>query len=397
MIPTIVGLFGLLLSAIGLFLSSWIVISAPSFSVYPLSVGAPEVSPWLIGLNAIAGLFALRGRSSWLKWAILIGSSIGLIISAAPLVQLSATSQRLAAEVETQLGAGYLNAISPQLKSQWRSQPFVLADVFRGIPLQPVRVTTGLPFANPDKVPLTLDIYRPMQTGQYPGVVMVHGGAWRSGGPEDNEAFNRYLAAQGYTVIAVSYRLAPTYRFPTQLEDVQTAIQFIRHHAAEYEIDAKRLVLMGRSAGAHLAMLAAYQPDAPNFRAVVNYYGPVNLERGYYDLPNPDPLNVRAVLEAFIGGPPPDFPTQYQAASPWNWVRSNLPPTLLIYGDRDHVVQSKFGKQLTERLRSQDNTAVFLNIPWAEHAFDAVFQGVSNQVALYYTERFLAWATRQLE
>jgi acetyl esterase/lipase len=394
MIQTLWTVLSLVLSAVGLFLSSWILITAPTLQLYPLSVGAPEVSPWLMGLNLLAGLIALGLRSSWLKWVILIASVIGLVISAWPLTQVPQTSQRLTMEFESTLGLSEIHSIPAKPLTPWRSQPFILADVFRGIPLPDVRVTSGIPFATPADVPLTLDVYRPRQTGLYPGMVVIHGGAWRSGGTQDNNAFNRYLAAQGYTVVAISYRLAPTHRFPAQLDDVQTALQFIRQHAAEYELDPERLVLMGRSAGAHLAMLAAYQPDAPKLRAVVNYYGPVNLERGYYDLPNPDPIDARAVLESFIGGAPPDFPTQYQAASPWYAVRPNLPPTLLIYGDRDHVVQSKFGQQLTERLRSQGNVALFLNLPWAEHAFDAIFPGISNQLALYYTERFLSWATQ---
>ena len=74
--------------------------------------------------------------------------------------------------------------------------------------------------------------------------------------------------------------------------------------------------------------------------------------------------------------------------------RKNLPPSLLIYGGRDHIVMSKFGKRLAQALTDQNNQAVFIEIPWADHAFDSVFQGVSNQFALYYTERFLAWTLR---
>ena len=63
-----------------------------------------------------------------------------------------------------------------------------------------------------------------------------------------------------------------------------------------------------------------------------------------------------------------------------------------MYGGRDNIVQAKFGRTLRDRLRTVGSRAIFLEIPWAEHAFDAVFNGVSSQLALYYTERFLAWA-----
>lgn len=65
---------------------------------------------------------------------------------------------------------------------------------------------------------------------------------------------------------------------------------------------------------------------------------------------------------------------------------------MLIYGGRDHLVEAKYGASLYQRLRDAGNTVLFLEIPWAEHAFDAIYSGISNQLALYYTERFLAWA-----
>lgn len=202
------------------------------------------------------------------------------------------------------------------------------------------------------------------------------------------------MAARGYIVFAIDYRHAPHYRFPNQLHDVQAAITFIRQHTNEYEADTERLAVLGRSSGAHLAMLAAYQPDAPPLRAVVNYYGPVNLTSGYVDPPRPDPLNIRALLRTFLGGSPGEIPQQYQVASPVNYVTPQSPPTLLVYGSRDHVVQARFEGQMYKQLRSVGNTPILLEIPWAEHAFDAIFYGVSNQLTLYYTEHFLAWALR---
>jgi acetyl esterase/lipase len=222
--------------------------------------------------------------------------------------------------------------------------------------------------------------------------VVLYGGGWQNGSPSLNPGFSRYMAARGYTVFAIDYRHAPRYQFPTQLHDVRAALSFIQQHAVEYETDPTRLALLGRSAGGHLAMLAAYQPDALPVRAVVSYYGPFNLTQGYREPPNPDPLNVRAVLEAFLGGSPDEVPEQYAKASPVSYVTRPLPPTLLVHGSRDHIVEVRFAKAMYRRLRAVGSTSILLEIPWAEHAFDAIFQGPSNQLALYYTERFLAWA-----
>jgi acetyl esterase/lipase len=380
----------LILSAIALFLSLWIVIPAPNATLLPFGVVAPELSPWLLGLNAIALLLALKSLKFGWSYLTLTISVAALVISTLPLLQLSGAIQQSDRAISQTLGADYLAKISPALAAKLRPAPFVLADVFRGIATPEVRYTAGIPFAKPAGMPLTLDVYQPLQAGNYPAIVVLYGGAWQEGSPTHNAEFNRYMAAQGYVVWAISYRHAPQFRFPAHLEDVRSALKFIQQHAEDYDTDPTRLALMGRSAGGHLAMLAAYQPDAPPIRAVVNYYSPVDLTTGYYDLPNPDPIDAQAVLRNFLGGTPEELPELYRSASPITYVTRPLPPSLLIYASRDHLVQAKFGRSLSDRLRVTNTPTVYLEIPWAEHAFDAVFNGVSNQLALYYTERFLA-------
>jgi acetyl esterase/lipase len=381
------------LCAIGLFLSSWIIFPAPTALFLPLSVGAPEVSGWLFGLNLLGGLLVIQeARKRLFSQISLVLSVIGLMLCLLPFSQLSSVNQQAKTSMSQSLGVDYLANVPKDLESQMRSQPFVIEDVFRGIPTKEVRYTSGIPFTQNNGVPLTLDVYRPPQVGQYPGVMVIHGGAWKGGDPSNNEAFNRYLAAKGYVVWAISYRLAPSSRFPAQIEDVGAALSFLRDHATEYETKVDRIALLGRSAGAQLAMLAAYTPSAIKIRAVVDYYGPVDLEAGYYDPPNPDPINTRFVLEMFLGGSPKEVPKLYTQASPIRFVKKSAPPSLLIYGGRDNVVQSKYGRGLYERLKSAGNQVVFIEMPWADHAFDTVFNGISGQFSLYYTERFLAWA-----
>lgn len=384
-----------LLSTIALFLSIWIILPAPTFFLLPLGVGAPEISPWLIGGNVLALILILfKLHQSWLYNIPLIASLLGLLLSVLPLLQFPSANARIANEMQTILGADYLAKVPQTALIQMRRQPFVLADAFRGIQTTEVRIDRHITFANPDNVKLTLNVYRPLAKGKYPTIIIIYGGAWRSGTPNNDEKFSCYMASQGYSVLAIDYRHAPKYKFPVQLEDVKTALSYIQTHADSLEVDRSRIALMGRSAGAHLAMLAAYQSDAIPVRAVVNYYGPVNFTKGYYDPPFPDPINTRDVLENFLGGTPEELKELYQQASPINYVRPNLPPSLLVYAGRDHLVKPTFGRQLYAQLRENGDRAIWLEIPWAEHAFDAVFNGVSNQLALYYTERFLAWALK---
>jgi acetyl esterase/lipase len=221
-------------------------------------------------------------------------------------------------------------------------------------------------------------------------VIQIYGGAWRTGSPDSNEDFSRYLAARGYVVVAIDYRHAPQHRFPAHLLDVRTALDYMRQQAPNWEIDIDRLAVIGRSAGGHLATLAAYQTDAPPLKAVVSYYAPVDLTAGYDDPPTPDPIDSRQVLRDFLGGTPREFPELYQQASPYQLVNRALPPTLLIYGGQDHLVEARFGKKMATQLQSFGTPTVYIEIPWANHAFDTIFHGPSNQIALYYTERFLA-------
>ncbi|MFN6561158.1 MAG: alpha/beta hydrolase [Nostoc sp. ChiSLP01] len=383
----------LLASFTSLFLSSWIILPAPNMFLLTLAVGAPEVSPWLFLLNLLSLLlsfFWIRRRQ--LRRLACTVSLIGLLICGWVLANIPLTQMQMAQAMKQDLGADYLEKIPVQLSAKMQTHPFNLVNSFRGIALGKTRHQKDIIFATPAGVPLKIEVYQPPEVGRYPAVIVIYAGAWQRGNPSANPEFNQYIAHQGYTVFAIDYRHAPKYQFPSQLDDVRTALNFIRKHAAEYEADPERIVLLGRSAGAHLAMLAAYQPDAPPIRAVVSYYGPVNLTEGYKTPPSPDPINIRAVLRAFLGGSLEELPNQYQIASPINYLTHPLPPTLLIYGSRDHLVEARFGRQMYERLHASGNTAVFLEIPWAEHAFDAVFNGVSNQLALYYTERFLAWA-----
>ena len=212
------------------------------------------------------------------------------------------------------------------------------------------------------------------------------------GAPVDNPEFARYLAVRGYAVVAIDYRHAPKWPWPAQIADVRTALTWIRQHGAEHGADSSHLALIGRSAGAHLALMAAYAPGALPVLAVVSFYGPVDLEDGYRHPPRPDPLDVRAIDEALLSGTADQVPDRYREASPISYVNRKLPPTLLIYGSRDHVVEARFGEMLLARLQPTGTPSVLLEIPWAEHAFDTIPSGLSGQLALYYTERFLAWA-----
>jgi acetyl esterase/lipase len=380
----------------GLALSIWSVVPAPNMLLLPLSVGAPEIGVWLLGWSLFSLLSHIIFRqpefSKVWRWLGIGLSVMSLMLNIHPLLQLPEMVKQADRSMEQALGKNYLATIPPSISTNFRSQPFSFATALRGINSSPVRSQKRIQFATdkPIDQQLALNLYQPITPGKYPGVIQIYGGAWRAGSPNNDEQFSHYLASQGYVVVAIDYRHAPQYRFPAQLDDVQMAIDYVRSHAEQWEIDPERLGIIGRSAGGHLATLAAYQPAAKPLQAVVSYYSPVDLTMGYVDPPVPDPIDSRQVMRDLLGGTPTDLPELYKQASPGQLVNRRLPPTLLIYGGQDHLVESRFGRKLATNLQSFGTPTVFIEIPWANHAFDAIFNGTSNQLALYYTERFLA-------
>src|SRR6185369_7258927 len=129
-------------------------------------------------------------------------------------------------------------------------------------------------------------------------------------------------------------------------------------------------------------------------RGVVSYYGPVDLTEAFKHPPRPDPLRIRSVEEALLGAPLEQMPERYADASTITHIRAGttpLPPTLLIYGGRDHIVEAKYGQTVVTELNTRGTSVAYLEIPWADHAFAEVFNGSSWQLALYHTARFIAW------
>lgn len=398
----VAGVMLLLLSGVGLFLSLWTVVPAPTLALLPLGVGVPEISPLLMLVNGQVGLDALvlfsasrRPAARRMACSAIALGLAALLLSSLPLLQLRGTVQQVDQVMREALGDSY--DLSPNAARRGRSRPFVFADLLLGIPIPADVSAESIEYGAADGTPLRLVKYQPVvRPPKLMGaIVAIYGGAWRSGNAEENAYFNRYLAARGYTVIALDYRHAPEHPFPAQLQDVQQGLQLIRQRAAEWGIAGDRLALLGWSAGAHLATLAAFQPDAPPVRGIVGYYGPVDLTEGYRNPPRPDPIHTRALLEDFLSGTPDTRPAEYRAASPITYVRPGLPPVLLIYGDRDHIVKPEFGQQLHQALHANGNVAALIRLPWAEHAFDAIFRGIGGQVTLYHVERFLDWAIAQ--
>ena len=374
------------LAAAALFLSVWIYLPAPTYFLLNFSVGAPEVCQWIALTALVAMLLAgpSARQSGGTRVALTFGG-VAFALAISPFARLASTERRFAASMQGR---------SVEPARPMRASPLSVVDLFRGIASGDARVTRGVVFAEPSGVRLTMDIYQPPTRGTFPVIVQIYGGAWQRGEPGDRANFASLLASRGWVVFAIDYRHAPAFQWPAALDDVHAALAWIREHAIQYDADTTRMVLMGRSAGAHLAMLAAYKEPRAAVRGVVSYYGPADLPDAYFHPPRPDPLDIRDVDVKFIGGSPEQKPREYADASPVSYADRAQPPTLLIQGARDNIVEARYARALRERLAAGGTNVAYLEIPWAGHAFDAVFNGTSSQLALYHTERFLTWAAR---
>jgi acetyl esterase/lipase len=382
----VIASVALVLGAVALLVAMWIVVPAPTYFLLTFGVGAPEVSPWLVLFGVVAATLSLHGiRDSDLSRAAMACAVLALALATLPLTRFSSTSRAFDA---------LMKPMSVEPKSPARTTRFSLGDFVSGIDVGDAKITRDIEFARPGGISLSLDVYQPKTAGRYPVLVQIYGGRWQNGKPSDDANFATMMASHGWVVFAIDYRHAPMFRWASIVADVDSSLAWIHSHAAEYGGDTSRVALLGRSAGGHLALLAAYRKQPLHIRGVVSYYGPIDLADAYSNPPRPDPLHIKTIEELFIGGPLADRMADYVGASPISYAKQVQPPTLLVYGGRDHVVEAKYGERLHDALVAGGTPVAYLEIPWAEHAFDKVFNGLSSQLTLYHVERFLAWAVK---
>lgn len=254
-----------------------------------------------------------------------------------------------------------------------RFEPFAYLH-FSGLPDKRPSSTHTYTSTTGTKLPFAL--YRSNQPGPRPAVILLHGGGWKYGNYLETGNWPRTLSSAGYTVISLEYSLStpdkPSWQSaPT---DISTAMNYIREHAAELNIDKDRISLLGQSAGGHLALLEAYRAQTkPN--AVIAIYPPVDPT---YDYKTSRDKN--AELD-FIGGPPEQYPSQYASVNPMNYVGADAPRTLLIQGTRDDLVHYENSTQLASVLKHHGRTYRLLLLPLTGHSFENQHGGFATQIA----------------
>jgi acetyl esterase/lipase len=381
----------LLLACMLAALEIWTIVPAPTIATLVAAVAVPELAPWFALVTLAIGALVQVMARGWARVAATLLCALALGCALVPLLLLPATLAAADRELTRTLGVDYQDAAPDAQRAGMQRTPFSIRAAFFGFSApRGIRIERDLPYAASDGTTLALDLYRPAQTGLHPAIVLVYGGAWHFGERSDLADLAGRLAGSGFTTLVVDYRKAPAYRFPTQLDDVRAGIRALAAHARAWGADPAHVGICGFSAGAELALLAAYAPEPVRIAAAVGVYAPTDLVGGYDYPPIPDPVDVRRILTAYLAGPPLTRMPSYVQGSPIRHVRPNLPPTLLIGGARDELVRIAFQHQMRDALRVHGNTVASLEVPWSNHAFDTIPNSIGGQFVRYYLERFFA-------
>ncbi len=332
---------------------------------------------------------------SWPGW---VGLGITLV-SWVGLLTIVTASTRSAATVEAAL-AGISGLGAAPERDRLARLPLMIPFLLRD---RRVAVTRNLRYAEGAGRRHLLDVYRPRNgvTGA-PVLLQVHGGGWTVGNKRQQALpLVMHMAASGWVVVAINYRLSPKATFPAHVIDVKLALAWIRENIAEHGGDPDFVCITGGSAGGHLTALAALTPNDPEYqsgfeqvetsvRAAVPFYGVYDwTNRGGHGRGNDGfgGFIERVVMKRRVTNDRGAF----ESASPLYRVNGDAPPFLVVHGTSDSLVTFDGAEDFVDALREASHEPVaFVALPGAQHAFE-VFHSLRTDYMVRGVERFLTW------
>jgi acetyl esterase/lipase len=397
-------------------------------------------SPFLALIGFLGALVGLISKDYWIITAGFLGAVLG--------IRHTIIVTREYGKFAQAFGSKWQDRIPSGLKSRLWSKRYRL--IQPAPPKVPGHRNVNLGKSGYTDKSLLCDIWEPPDGIPHSEEVIIylHGGLWQAFDKDFlTQPLFRRLVSQGHVIMDVAYSLTPEADLNRMLGDVKQAIVWMKTHALEYKINPDRIVLMGVSGGAHLALLAAYAPDHPAFqlvcpsadmsiRAVVSMFGISDLSAFFqeygqstgkqpeYSSQISDDLCPRVfnktwvdrlmtrmrvfpayrygnmpggalLLVNLLGGTLKEIPDIYRQASPIAHVGPHCPPTLQIFDEYDFVIDVSQGRRLHQTLHEAGVTSIYIEIPETVHGFDQYF-GVSRRIApasqsaTYDIERFLA-------
>jgi acetyl esterase/lipase len=215
-----------------------------------------------------------------------------------------------------------------------------------------------------------LDVYLPAGRDEKTRLlIIIHGGGWTAG---DKSDFDSYITEfqkrlPGYAFANLNYRLASASGnyFPTQENDILTAVTYLKNKSADYQISTD-FVILGISAGAHLGLLQGYKHnDVLQPKGLVSFFGPVDLQQLYVNSDQSIPGVLRTIMNTTLTANPDIF----KESSPINYVTSNSAPTLMLHGDKDPLVPIEQAYMLRDKLLDVGVTNKLVVYPGQGHGW----------------------------
>jgi alpha-L-fucosidase 2 len=225
---------------------------------------------------------------------------------------------------------------------------------------------TDIEFARPDGVSLTLDASVPDGPGPFPTVIVVHGGGFVRG---DKQTYVKplfpVLTDASFAWFTINYRLAPKYRFPAPIRDVEAAVKWVQQNARAYKVDPKRIALVGESAGGHLVSYVGVT-SAPRLgiAAVVPFYAPHDF------VGRARQMGIGETTQQFLGigsEMTRENLAVMDNASPSAHVKAGLPPFLLIHGTDDRLVPYSQSVRMQQKLKVAGVRCDLYTVEGGEH------------------------------
>jgi len=232
-------------------------------------------------------------------------------------------------------------------------------------------------YADRDTGPLKLRVFRPAGAIRHAVAVLhLHGGAWRVGTPAMLDSRSTLLAARGYTVIQVQYRLLGQAAWPAPITDLRSALRWVAGHADDLGVHPDAIVLWGHSAGAHIALTTAATV------AVVDCYAPVSFHPEDTSMLQIGPagIDLAAILanQRSDGALPaidllekPCTQEDADAISPLVLVGPDFPPTMMVHGTADVLIRPINSRRLADELSRLGVISELVSFAECNHEFDA--------------------------
>lgn len=244
-------------------------------------------------------------------------------------------------------------------------------------------------YARAEKQPLTLRILQPslvaeemLEGKSYPLILFVQGSGWQWQNVESNICTLGQIVKAGYVIAMVQYRGSQEAPFPAQLLDVKRAAHWMIDHAADYHADPERIILWGNSSGGHLVSLSAVTAGIPELeplplrdirsriKGVLDFYGPIHLASMQDEPSVRDHLSAESIGGLLLGGRNvTDVPELAEQASVTTYITKDreLPPFLILHGDKDRIVPFAQSVRLAEALQNSGHSVQFYKVKNADH------------------------------